>query len=387
MKDNKIREAFSQIHAPEGVLREVNMRISENEARRHDRPRRYGKLIPIAAILAAVLALSVAAYGFIHSDFYKNAFGTGVESQAGGPKDYYDREGNLVKTVDEPAVDRVEVDPALADKLVGDAVASVGEPVCVGEFTVTVGEFVFDENGIGTVTVDISHPQGHVRYNDAWWNEKNGYPICNYEFFESSEGFRIKDATLYQLGEKAAVAKGSSTETTWRVIYYVAPFNEKQESGEVYYVFNAATALARSLTKEQRNSDDFNYSSEELYDTVKIPLKVKKRVAAKDFICGDETISVSPLGAKLPLGKLEIVSEIDGRVIYETKFAKEFVITFADGTEYVVNDAGHVNTGEGALDDEAGVSRLAFNRLVDVDEIESISITTQDGVERTYVKA
>ena len=360
------------------------MKISESETRRHDAPRKYGKLIPIAAALAAVLALSVAAYGFIHSDFYKNAFGTGVESYAGGPKDFYDREGNLVKTVNEPSVDRVEVDPALAEKLVGDAVASVGEPVTVGEFTVTVEDYVFDENGIGMVTVNISHPEGHVRYNKNWWNDANGFPICNFELFESSEGFEVKDTVLYNLGEKAAVAKGSSTETDWRVVYYVCPFSEKQETGEIFYVFNAATPLARSLTKEQRDSDDFNYSSEELYDTVKIPLTIEKRVAANDFVCGDETISVSPLGAKLPLGKREIVDESDGNVIYETKFAKEFVITFADGTEYIVNDAGHVNTGEGTLDEEAGIYHLAFNRLVDVDNIESVSITTQDGAEHVY---
>ena len=79
MKVNKIKEAFSYIRAPEGVLREVNMKI-EQEAKIHERPKRYGRLFPVAAILAAVLALSVAAYGFVHSDFYKNAFGTGVES-------------------------------------------------------------------------------------------------------------------------------------------------------------------------------------------------------------------------------------------------------------------------------------------------------------------
>ena len=383
MKDNKIKEAFSYIRAPEGVLREVNMKI-EQEARRHERPRRYGKLIPIAAILAAVLALSVAAYGFVHSDFYKNAFGTGVESYVGGPKDLYDHEGNLVKTVVEPAIDRVEVDPELADKLIGDAVASAGKTVTVGEFTVTVGEFVFDENGIGMVAVDISHPEGHVRYNDRWWNEENGYPTCHYELFESSEGFEFNDATLNQIGSKAVVAKGSSTETTWRLIYYVTAFSENQETGDIYYVFNAATPLAQSLTKEQRESDDYNYSSEELFDTVKIPLKVEKRVAATAFSCGDETIEISPLGAKLSLDKLEVVDEIDGSTAYVTKFAESFVITFADGTEYVVRDAGHANTGEGTLDEEAGVVRLAFNRLVDVGAIESISVTTQDGVEHVF---
>ena len=70
MKENKIREAFSKIRAPEGVLLEVNMKISESETRRkHEKPRRYGKLIPIAAAIAAILALSAAAYGFMHSDF------------------------------------------------------------------------------------------------------------------------------------------------------------------------------------------------------------------------------------------------------------------------------------------------------------------------------
>ncbi|MBR6918079.1 MAG: hypothetical protein IKN38_07840, partial [Clostridia bacterium] len=166
MKDNKIREAFSKIRVPEGILREVNMKISDTETKRvYAKPRRFSRIIIIAAVLTALLAVSVAAYGLLHSDFYENAFGTGVEGSPGGPRDLYDRDGNLVKTVDEPAVERVEVDPGLAEELVGDKVASVGETVTIGEYTVTVNDFVFDENGIGMVSAVISHPEGHIRYN------------------------------------------------------------------------------------------------------------------------------------------------------------------------------------------------------------------------------
>ena len=52
MKDNRIKETFSKIQAPESVLREVNMKISEIESNNtFARPRLYGKIIPIALVL------------------------------------------------------------------------------------------------------------------------------------------------------------------------------------------------------------------------------------------------------------------------------------------------------------------------------------------------
>ncbi len=224
------------------------MRINEIESKKASaKSKKLGKIIPIAAALAAILAVSAAAVGFIRSGFYQNAFGTGIEGSEGGTKDLYDADGNYVKTFDEPAVERVEADPELAEELIGDAVANVGETVTVGEYTVTVDEYVFDENGMGMVSALISHPEGHVRYNDEWYFNTDR-AFCHFENFEyageGTPGFPFFSSKEY-------TAKEESTETDFRVIYYVSQLEADQETDDIDYVFNAATPLARSITTDQ----------------------------------------------------------------------------------------------------------------------------------------
>ncbi len=380
MKDNKIREAFSKIHAPEAVLREVNMRIGETKKLNLEKPKRYSKVILVAAILAGILAVSVAAYGFIHSDFYKNAFGTGVKGSPGGPRDLYDRDGNLVKTVDEPAVERVDVDPELAEALVGDKMANAGETVTIGEYTVTVNDFVFDENGIGMVSAVISHPEGHIRYNYEWYQDSSAANVSGYELFDVGD----KKLDYPSLGFKGMVVTDESTATDYHMIYYVCPMSAQQVADDIDYVFYSPTPLKKSLTYDQYLSGEANqYSEDELYDKVKIRIHIDDRVAATKFVCGDDEISISPLGAKLPLGCMELEGANEN--ISRARYAKKFVINFKDGSEYIVNDQDHASNGEGTLNEaEGGVNRYAFNRLVDVENIESVYIMTQDGVERIY---
>ena len=303
---NIIREAFSEIHAPDRILREVNMKIGETESLKNHRKQKGNiKIIPIAAALAAILVLSVSAYGFIHSDFYKNAFGTGIEGSAGGLKGEYDDDGNLIKTYDTPSVERIDVDPALAEELIGDSILNAGRTETLGEYTVKVGEYVFDENGIGMVSAVISHPQGHSKYNDEWYRNTDK-AFSDYESFVYAGEKELKFPFL---GYKSQVAKKDSTETDFHVIYYVCPMSEEQEKADIDYIFHVPSALAEDITKDTLNSDGSNYSGDELYDSVTIKLHPEKRVAAEEFVCGDCRISVSPLGAKLPLGRIERTGE------------------------------------------------------------------------------
>ena len=350
------------------------MKISETESlKNHKKQRRNIKIIPIAAVLAAILVLSVSAYGFIRSDFYKNAFGTGIEGSQGGLKSEYDADGNLIKTYDAPSVERIDVDPELAEALIGDCVANALRTQTLGEYTVKVGEYVFDENGIGMVSAVISHPQGHSKYNGEWYLNTDK-AFSDYESFVYAGDKELKFPFL---DYKSQVAKRDSTETDFHVIYYVCPMSEEQEKADIDYVFHVPSALAKDITKDTMNSGGSSYSGDELYDSVTIRLCPDKRVAAEDFVCGDCRISVSPLGAKLPLGRIERTGE-DGSVWYEAREPVSFVIKYADGTEYIVNDSEHVSNGVGTLDADNGVVRVAFNRLVDIGNIESISITAQD---------
>ena len=367
MKENRIGKAFSKVHAPEGVLREVEMKISEkdtNETR--NKPVKYRKSVIIAVAVAAVLTVSAAAYGLIHSAFYNNAFGTGVEGYPGGPRDLLDRDGNLVKTVTEPAVERVDVNRELAEQLIGSHVATVGESVKAGEFTVTVEECVFDENGIGTVSVLISHPDGHTKYNEEWFQ-------ANYmNFAVEDDGFdyaRGEETGISFPGSKGYVAKGDSDGSDYRIVYYVCPMTLEQETDDIEYYFRAPTPLMQKLAAEHTDPGATDYSYDELREEVRIRIPADDRVPAERFLSEDGEISISPLGAKLTLEK--------------AGYMRTFVITFTDGTEYIVCDPDHSSFGEGTLDDD--VFHFAFNRLVDVESIISVRIVTGDGTELIYV--
>lgn len=361
MKENKIREAFSQIRAPEGVLREVNMKI-EQEARRHEKPRRYGKLIPIAAVLAAVLALSAAAYGFVHSDFYKNAFGTGVESHTGGNIDLYDADGNYVKSNFVPSYERVEVDPEKAEKLVGDAVTTINKTFELNDYTVTVIDALLDDNGVGYITVDIEHPEGHTRYSD--WYMENIPPYCECEYFMTEDGDNY--------GHDCTVVQSECTDTKVRLVYNLAPIDVNDAHKDLKYVFNAATEFGKTFTNEtvMRGKGEPMYSIEDVYDSIEIPISIKKRVKTIELSCNDKILSISPLGAWIDLGD-------------EATNFKTFVITYTDGTEYIVKDDEHSNM-DGGINNGNGNIRLLFNRLVEVDIIDRITVTDYSENELVY---
>ena len=369
MKENKIKEAFSYIRAPEGVLREVNMKIEQTEAKnKHEKPRRYGKLIPIAIALAAILALSVAAYGFMHSDFYKNAFGTGVESQTVGNIDLYDADGNYVKSDFVPSYERVEVDDAKAEELVGGAVTPINKPFELNDYTVTILDALMDDNGLGMVTVEIEHPEGHTKYSD-WYMEKIP-PYCENEYFMTCDGENYP--------ADCALIADKSTETKAHLIYYLSPLCEADSHKDLKYVFMAATELGRSISNKSviKPKGEAQYTIDELFDTIEIPIAVEKRVETSTLVWNGRTMRISPLGATFSLDDIPIPADRE---------FTSFVITYDDGAKYIVKDDSHSNM-DGGIKDDAGNVRVLFNRLVDVDEIESISITTQDGVERIFTR-
>ena len=367
MKENKIQKAFSEIHAPESVLREVNMRISETETKRtHTKPRRFGKLIPIAAILAGVLALSAAAYGIVHTDFYNNAFGTGAGGSAGGPTDYYDADGKYVKTVDEPAIERVEVDPELAERLVGDAVTTLNKTVSVNGYSATVLDYVFDENGIGTYTVVLENADGYPIYNKDRMAAED-WRLCAQALTKTADGI-VLDAIPSEVPEE-------STPTKVKVVVPVVPYTDHDGGRDVTFVLAAPTPLCKGLAPEQLQNTDFGYANEELWEKLEITLEIENTVRSTAFVCDARTIAVSPLGMWIRHGAND----------KNVNFLGTCVIKYGDGSEYIVTDDTHNNYDNG-LNDCRGNCWIHFNRLVDNEAIESVWIVDYEGNEYTFTR-
>ena len=369
MKENKIKAAFSKVRAPESVLREVKMKTSDIEAKRtHIKRKRYGKLIPIAAALAAILALSAAAaYGVMHAEFYNDAFGTGVKGQTGGPTDYYDRDGNLVKTVDEPAIERIEVDPEQAEKLVGEAVQTLNSSVSANGYTATVLDYVFDENGFGTVTVEIENQSGRLPNNRDFADEFNDGAFTAWTPFQTDDGTDINlpdwNNDIYE----------ESSPTKWRFSVSIAPYSDTDGRKNIKFVLFSPNELAQSISAEERKSNDFNYSQNDLYDRLEIPLPISNRLKSSAFACGTRVMRISPLGMWIKHGPNDKNND----------FLGSCVIDFKDGSKYIVTDDTHLNYDAG-LNDGLGNCWLHFNRLVNNEAIEKITVVDYAGVEHVF---
>lgn len=345
---NQIKKAFSHVRLPERVLEETEMKIDQFEEKTIRRPKRFGKMVPIMIAVLALLAVSVSAAGIIHAVFYDEAFGTGVEGHPGGPEEQYDADGNLVKTVEQPARERVEADAEMIERLIGNQISDVGVTQTVGKYTVTVKNAVIDENNIGVFTVDIDNPNGHktqyVEFNED-------YKIYVQDLVEINGSARYSDWRVYPVTE-------GYSDTHVSLVYYFAPMSPENETGKVTYVFRAL--------KEEYYDDEYGFKyghPEEAWEEIRFDVSASEKVTATEFKKDGVSAQISPIGVK-----------IEG-VDYDT--VSNMVIRFNDGAEYVLrNDSKYnltVSCGDGK-----NTSYDAFNRICDVDSIESFMLSTKE---------
>ena len=96
----------------------------------------------------------------LHTDFFRSAFGTGIESY---PAEVITEEnGNQWIS---PANERVEVDANAAEEIVGDHVISAEQTLEVCGYTITVDSYLVDDNGIGVLTYTVEKQPAKVKDN------------------------------------------------------------------------------------------------------------------------------------------------------------------------------------------------------------------------------
>ena len=307
--------------------------------------RRMGKKRIIAFALAAVLlmGLGVTAYAVgAHSGFFHHAFGTGVPGREAKSVEVTDPEGNVITVEQHPAEEREEMEEGRAEALMGAYVSAVGQSVTLGDYSFTVREVAVDENGNGAVTVDIDNPKGHgltpegVFVGDVVPEPWFGYSV------HGSKGTRISSHDY--------AAEEGYSETHISVAYSITP--------------------AQPLAKEEDIVLRFGlYSRDNSQQEAEITIPAAERVPAVGYTTEGLTAWISPVGMRLCFED----AYNDGK--YEEYLIQELVISYQDGSRYVVKSADTVNYMGAVLDaEDRGSLQITFNRLVDVAAVQSVSL-------------
>ena len=366
----RFKRALSSMDASDETIERI-MRMAEKEDRQKAQQEQafsqaagtssQGKKAPRAprgrlrvrtavAIAATTALVASAAYAAVNVDFAQLAFGpkgnADVEAHTVVEQDCINPVTGEPKSWVAPSRTWVDVDEQTVERLLDGYVFDAGLTTAESHgYTLTVGQCVMDENGNGIAAITIENPDG-VDISDAGYGEvylSNDAPV--FELVESPDGKSPWDIRIVRDVE-------ASTDTKLVGAAYFGPFRGTIGEGLVW-------SLASREGGGQSSVQATNAAGESTY----LPAAT---LPAKEFKDEDgSTVELSPIGM------VQHPARADQHV-------REVVIRFTDGTEYtvyrwgvddpVVNNVLSYGYGWENEDDGARV----FNRLVDVDAVESI---------------
>ena len=301
------------------------------------------RIVTFALAAALILGLGATAYAIgVHSGFFHNAFGTGVPGHEAKSVQVTDPEGNVITVEHYPAEERVDMEEERAETLIGTYVSAVGQSVKLGDYTFIVRDVTVDENGNGAVTVDIDNPKGHgLTPQGSFVGDVVPEPWFGYSVHGS------KDTLISS--HDYAVAEGYS-ETHISFVYSITPAQPLAPDEDIILRFGL-------------------YSRDNTQEEFEITIPAAERVPAVGYTADGLTVWISPVGMRLCFSD----AYNDGK--YEEYLVQELVISFSNGSRYVVKSSDMVNYMSAVHDPEdRGVLQITFNRLVDVDNIQEISL-------------
>lgn len=317
----------------------------------------------IAAALVAVLAIAAAAVANTYfiptvqsdlaaADTLQGALGDNIAGHEAYTLEFADSEGNVAKTEYYPTVERVALDEALADKLLGGYVYAGTEPITLGGCELNVASFMLNESGIGIVTVDIDFPSADM--------VPEAYSPClsfySGSLAESEEG---KAGASGELGELHGLDcadyrdETQSTDTHIRYVCYITPFDCADEAGDLVMRFCLIDQVYDAVTGEYTGEGEWY-----------IALSAPELIPTQHYSGDGFEAWVSPIGMKL-----ETAGEGERSI-------HEFVLHYADGSDYIVtsDEQSLHNIAVSSLCHDHNHRFYAFNRLADTANLASIEL-------------
>lgn len=323
-------------------------------------PRRRFTVRAAVATAAVTALVASGAYAAVSSDFFQSAF---------GPKGQQDVEAHTVVEEDHispatgepvswvaPSRTWTDVDEQVAQRLLDGYVFDVNRTCELHGYTLTVDQCVMDENGNGVATITVENPDG-VDVSDAGYGEvylSNGAPVAF--------GISSVDGAVPIWDDRVIMDAEQSTDTKLVGVAYFGPFTGRIDGGLEWALADRESGGTSSVAAQDADGASAYMPADTL--------------STREFKAEDgSTVEVSPIALT------QFLADSDDSV-------NEAVIHYTDGSEYVVyrwggddpvsNDVVSYEYSDEA--DRDGSAHL-FNRLVDVDAIDSITLRGHTYVE------
>ena len=363
-------KTFSALHASPDTLSEVKRTMQNEKKTRRILGR--GAVIAIAAALTLTVAVA-AGVVLIRADVSPaekvddtthHAFTDDINSPT---PVVIGNSGEVITVAD---MERIPGDPATTERLVGQYLSKLDAEMTVEGNTYKMGTFLVDDTGTGILTFSVENPNG-FEYGDMGYGETWIESVIANVYYGRSEPTRGDRDGAMSADTKLYVDESASTDTCLQVI--------------AYFISGKGFSYAKDST--------FYFSvSDGAYQYHSIAIQTKTRVPVKTFTADNgEIVLLSPLG-------MTAVDTIGHEVEW---LIRENIIQFKDGSTFVVKSREQnlrnwvVSYGTGnpesgynmAMEIELGATDIGpeeynsyqFNRLVDVDEVTSITLDGPDG--------
>ena len=350
-EETKIREAMSALHASSDLYEQVTKRASGVPRRRS------GHALPITAAiclgLIGTLATAGVAGAIATADplFFIHAWGNHGQDE----EISWDVPSNSDEFLYSATRSYEGVDAEKASEDMASAVEGVGMSCELRGYTLTINSMVMDSNGCGAATYTLSNPNG-IQHSTQY-----GFP-GELIFNDSAHDFSNNDinaiymrmsAQEFGLNRRIYYDESTSTSTELRGTIYFDSMGTFETALEGFkWGVSCLESEGKAVHELKEETDVF------------VPSII---VEAKQFSDGaGSVVNVSPLSLQLVLDKN----------VREEFTPHRVVLKLTDGSEHVIedDDAGIYNRYMSSYSDDRSSLTMVFTGLVDVGQIESISV-------------
>jgi len=319
--------------------------------------------VTVAAI-TAVLMISTGVYASIRSDFFEGMFGNTTKiSTPAQPVSIDDGKGGTVDVVI-PSKEFVDVDEERAQELLGDYVLEKPIVKELGEHTLTVENFLYNELGglmyftlerEGGVTALAGNEDTNLDKGANFTEEADFY--FNVEIGEQIVGHENIYVDMQQ----------STAEKMYCYSYFL--WSEEIDVQQKPYLFIRKYPCTRGEI-DSMDAEEYSQMCENAVEE-KVNLTEQDAVPTKTLDLGEKgTLRISAFALAFDIPKMLGLSNLD----IDPWNVKHVEIQYKNGESYVVEDKNENINNTGYVIGCDPYYKVAFNRLVDVENVKAVVI-------------
>lgn len=319
--------------------------------------------VTVAAI-TAVLMISTGVYASIRSDFFEGMFGnTTKTSTPAQPVSIDDGKGGTVDVVI-PSKEFVDVDEERAQELLGDYVLEKPIVKELGEHTLTVENFLYNELGglmyftlerEGGVTALAGNEDTNLDKGANFTEEADFY--FNVEIGEQIVGHENIYVDMQQ----------STAKKMYCYSYFL--WSEEIDVQQKPYLFIRKYPCTRGEI-DSMDAEEYSQMCENAVEE-KVNLTEQDAVPTKTLDLGEKgTLRISAFALAFDIPKMLGLSNLD----IDPWNVKHVEIQYKNGESYVVEDKNENINNTGYVIGCDPYYKVAFNRLVDVENVKAVVI-------------